>query len=256
MSELRRFIHRLANVVRPNRKETDFDREVASHLFLLEEECRRRGQSAEEARRSARLMLGGVAQIGELRREAASFAWLDDARRDASYALRMLRRRPITAITAALSLALGIGLNTAVFSVMDWVLLRPLPYPAPHELIRVFTAGTAPLTNPSPVTYSEFLTLGRATALRSSTAITTATREMSVAGAGSTRVVVARVCGDLFGTLGVYPKAGRTFSAAEMSYGPQSSYWLTISGCESSLEIPRLSGESSRSMASLTRYWA
>src|SRR5689334_12911375 len=79
MSELRRFIHRLANVVRPNRKDTDFDREVASHLCLLEQECRRRGQSAEDARRSARLMLGGVAQIRELRREAGSFAWLDDA---------------------------------------------------------------------------------------------------------------------------------------------------------------------------------
>jgi len=71
---------------------------------------------------------------------------------------------------AILSLAIGIGLNTAVFSVMDWVLLRPLPYPAPHELIRVFTAGTAPLTNPSALTYAEFLTLGDATALRGSAA--------------------------------------------------------------------------------------
>ena len=98
MSELRRFFHRLVTVVRPNREEADFDREVASHLLLLEEECRRRGQSAEDARRSARLMLGGVAQARELRREAGSFAWLDDTWRDASYALRMLPRRPITAI--------------------------------------------------------------------------------------------------------------------------------------------------------------
>jgi putative ABC transport system permease protein len=219
MSGLRRFFYRLANVIRPNREEADFDREVASHLLLLEDECRRRGQSAEDARRSARLMLGGIAQTRELHREAGSFAWLDDARRDASYALRMLRRRPITATTAVLSLALGIGLNAAVFSVMDWVLLRPLPYPAPHELIRVFTAGTVPLTNPSPVTYSEFLTLGGATALRSSAALTTATRVMSTPGAESVRIAVARVCGDLSGTLGVYPKAGRAFSAAEMSAG-------------------------------------
>src|SRR5262245_8724244 len=107
MGGLRRFFHRLANVFRPNREDADFDREVASHLLLLEDECRRRGQSAEDARRSARLMLGGIAQTRELHREAGSFAWLDDARRDAAYALRMLRRRPITATTAALSLALG-----------------------------------------------------------------------------------------------------------------------------------------------------
>jgi predicted permease len=217
MGEFRRFFCRLANLDRPNRDEADFGREVASHLLLLEEECRRRGQSAEDARRSARLMLGGISQTRELHREAGSFAWLDDARRDASYALRMLRRRPITATTAALSLALGIGLNAAVFAVMDWVLLRPLPYPAPHELIRVFTAGTAPLTNPSPLTYSEFLTLGGATALRSSATITTANRVMSTAANEPVRVVVARVSGDLFGTLGVYPEMGRAFSGAEMS---------------------------------------
>lgn len=221
MSGLRRFFYRLANVVRPNRDGTDFEREVASHLLLLEDECRRRGESAVDARRSARLMLGGMAQTRELHREAGSFAWLDDARRDASYALRMLRRRPITAITAALSLAFGIGLNAAVFSVLDWVLLRPLPFSAPHELIRVFTAGTTPLTSPSPVTYSEFLILGGATALRSSAALSTATRVMSTPDADPVRVTVARVCGDLFGTLGVYPQVGRAFSATEMSAGAQ-----------------------------------
>jgi putative ABC transport system permease protein len=106
-----------------------------------------------------------------------------------------------------------------VFSVMDWVLLRPLPYPAPHELIRVFTAGTAPLTNPSALTYAEFLILGDATALRSSAAFSTATRVMSASGIESVHIAVARVCGDLFGTLGVYPKVGRAFSAGEMSSG-------------------------------------
>src|SRR5262245_42871341 len=195
MSGLRRFLYRLANVIRPNREEADFDREITSHLLLLEEECRRHGQSPEEARRSARLMLGGIVQTRELHREAGSFGWLDDAWRDASYALRMLRRRPITATTTVLSLALGIGLNAAVFSVMDWVLLRPLPYPAPHELIRVFTAGTAPLTNPSRLTYDEFLTLGKATAFRSVAAFTTATRVMSGPKIESVHVVIARIAG-------------------------------------------------------------
>src|SRR5215208_2711344 len=124
-------------------------------------------------------MLGGVEQTKELHRVARSLQWFDHARRDSSYALRMLQRNPIATATAVLSLAIGIGLNAAVFSVMDWVLLRPLPYPAAHELVRVFTAGTAPLTNPSALTYTEFLTLRDAAALRSSAAFSTATRVMS-----------------------------------------------------------------------------
>jgi putative ABC transport system permease protein len=164
-------------------------------------------------------MLGGVEQTKELHREARSFAWLDRARRDATYALRMLRRRPVATTAVVLSLAIGIGLNAAVFSVMDWVLLRSLPYPAPHELIRVFTAGLAPLTNPSAVTYPEFLTLGSGTGLSNATAFSMATRVMSVSAAESVHISVARVCGDLFGTLGVYPTFGRAFSPAEVSEG-------------------------------------
>jgi putative ABC transport system permease protein len=219
MSVLRLLLQRLFHVFRPGRGEADLDREIAAHLLLLEDECRRRGQSADEARRFARLMLGGVEQTKELHREARSFAWLDHTRRDAAYAVRILRRRPIATTAAIISLAIGTGLNAAVFSVMDWVLLRPLPYPAPHELIRVFTLGRAPLTNPSAVTYPEFLTFGGSTGLRNATAFSTATRVMSVSATESVHVSIARVCGDLFGTLGVYPMIGRAFSSADMSAG-------------------------------------
>jgi predicted permease len=86
-------------------------------------------------------------------------------------------------------------------------------------LIRVFSAGTAPLTNPSPVTYAEFLTFGNATALRAAAAWSTTTRVMSAPGMESVHVIVARVCGDLLGTLGVHLQLGRAFTAAEMSSG-------------------------------------
>ena len=110
-------------------------------------------------------------------------------------------------------------LNAAVFSVVDWVLLRPLPYPASRELVRVFTAGISPATSPSRLTYDEFMTFGKATAFRESAAFTTAPRVMAGAGIDPVHVVVARVAGDLFATLGVYPDVGRAFSPEEMAAG-------------------------------------
>lgn len=217
MGRLRRFLRRLVNVMRPGRDEAALEREVASHVLLLEDDYRRRGLSAAEARRSARLALGGIEQTKELHRDARAFRWLDDARRDATYAVRLLRRHPVVTVTAGLSLAIGIGINAAVFSVFDWVLLRPLPYPAPHELVRVFTAGTAPVTGPSALTYDEFTTFRHATAIREAAAFTVATRVMAGAGIDPAHVVVARVAGDLFVTLGVYPDVGRGFTPAEMA---------------------------------------
>ena len=217
MGGLRRFFRRLVNVIRPDRDESGLKREVASHLLLLEDEYQRRGLSAAEGRRSARLALGGIEQTKELHRDARTFRWVDDARRDATYAVRLLRRHPVVTATAALSLAIGIGINAAVFSVFDWVLLRPLPYPAPHELVRVFTAGTAPVTGPSALTYGEFTTARHATGIREAAAFTIATRVMAGAGLDPIHVVVARVAGDLFVTLGVYPVVGRAFTPEEMA---------------------------------------
>src|SRR5439155_14791146 len=219
MAGLRRFWRRFVNVLRPGREENGLAREVASHLSLLEDEYRRRGLSAEAARRAARLAFGGVEQTKELHRDARSFVWIDNARRDVAYAVRMLRRHPIAAATATLSLALGIGLNAAVFSVVDWVLLRPLPYLAPHELVRVFTAGTAPVTGPSPLTHAEFRRFSESPLFRGSMAFTTATRVLGGAGVEPVHAVVARVSGDLFATLGVYPDIGRAFNPAEIAAG-------------------------------------
>ena len=149
MGGLRRAFWRLINSIHPDREEANLKREVASHLRLLEDEYRRRGLSADDAHRSARLAFGGIDHAKELHRDARAFRSLDDARRDAAYAVRMLRRHPVATAAAVLSLALGVGLNAAVFSVVDWVLVRPLPYPAPHELVRVFTAGMVGSLGPS-----------------------------------------------------------------------------------------------------------
>lgn len=219
MSTLRRFLLRVLNLLRPDRAEKALARELAAHLALLQDEYGRRGLPPEEARRAAALALGGVEQAKELQRGARSFLWIDDARRDVSYAARMLRRSPMAASAAILSLALGIGLNAGVFSVVDWVLLRPLPYPLPHQLVRVFTASITPVTGPSALTPAEFERFAQSASFGPSAAFTTATRVLGAAGVEPAHIVVARINGDLFGTLGVLPAIGRSFRHEEVAAG-------------------------------------
>jgi predicted permease len=195
------------------------ERELASHLSLLEDEYRRRGMPPEAARRAARLALGGIEQAKEQHRDARAFRWIDDARRDGLYALRMLRRYPIATATSMLSLAIGIGLNAAIFAVVDWVLLRPLPYPAAHELVHLFIAGTAPVSGPSGLTHDEFRLFSQATVFRESIAFTNTTRVLAGRGIHPVHVMVTRFAGDLFLALGVHPAVGRPFSQKEIAAG-------------------------------------
>src|SRR5918996_4844073 len=106
-----------------------------AHLTLLEEEYRRRGMSEQDARFAARRAMGGVEQAKERQRDARSFGWIEDIRRDSRYAVRVLARNPGFTAVAMVTLALGIGANTAIFSLIDALLLRPLPVRAPEELV-------------------------------------------------------------------------------------------------------------------------
>src|SRR5688572_11599793 len=137
MTRMRRFFARLATFVRSSRAEQELAREVASHLALLEDEYQRRGMTAPEARLAARRALGGIEQAKEHQRDARSFVWLEDVRQDVRHTLRGLRRTPGFATVAILTLALGIGANTAIFSVINALLLRPLPYDGSDRLVRI-----------------------------------------------------------------------------------------------------------------------
>ena len=132
-----RALRRLYNFVRPSRAESELEREVAAHLSLLAADCQRRGMTAEESRLAARRALGGVEQLKELHRAERSFLWLEDARRDVRFRLRTFARNPAFTAVAVGTLAVGIGATTAIFSVVNTVLLRPLPYADPERLVRI-----------------------------------------------------------------------------------------------------------------------
>jgi len=135
LSRLRRNFAKLNSLVRNKRAEEELAREVASHLTLLADDFERRGMSPEEAARAAKRAYGGVEQAKQAHRDERSPLWIEQAVQDLRYALRMLARSPGFAAVAILTLALGIGANSAIFSVIDAVMLRALPAEDSQRLV-------------------------------------------------------------------------------------------------------------------------
>src|SRR4051812_36463572 len=127
------------NLLRKSRVERELDEELQTALALLEERYRTAGMPAAEARRAARLTLGGVEPIKEEVRDGRAGAAVDATLLDLRYALRGLVKAPAFTAVIVLTLALGIGANTAIFSVVHTLLLAPLPYRAADRLLFVWS---------------------------------------------------------------------------------------------------------------------
>ena len=135
MLGLRILISRLLGLFRKRRVEQDLDAELRSHLELLTAENVRRGMTADEARHAARREFGGVEQAKESYRDQRGLPFLDALLQDLRFALRTMAKAPAFAVVTILTLALGIGATTAVFSVVDRILFRSLPYPHDERLV-------------------------------------------------------------------------------------------------------------------------
>jgi predicted permease len=218
MSGLRRLLHRFYSVLRPGRSELELAREITSHLRLLEDEFQRRGMSVEDARVAARRAFGGVEQAKELQRDARSFPWLDDARRDLRHATRLLGRNPIFALTAALSLAIGIGATTTIFTVANALLLRaPAGVADPDRLADIYNVEEGNRFAGPMVPYSLFLDIPQhSTSLDGVYAYQAEVQPISLrVTGGAERIFSNIVTPNYFTVLGVTSAAGRLFAPGE-----------------------------------------
>ena len=151
---MRRFIRRLLNVFRRLTPTRELDRELASHLALLEEDHRRRGLTPDEARLAARRAMGSVALVKDIHRDARSLVKLEDLGRDLRHALRTLRRAPGFTFIAVFTLGLGIGVNTTFFTIVNAICLRGLPIESPERVMYVSTRDAK--ERPGNLSYLEF----------------------------------------------------------------------------------------------------
>jgi macrolide transport system ATP-binding/permease protein len=134
---LRHFLTKCIGLFRSCRLDAELDREINAHLALLEDDCRQRGMSPDEARFAARRAYGNVERARQMHREERSVLWLEQLRQDVRYTMRQFGRSPGFAVTVILTIALGIGANTAIFTLIHSILLKSLPVADPKSLYRI-----------------------------------------------------------------------------------------------------------------------
>src|SRR5580658_5971569 len=207
----RRLAHLFEFLFRKRSMEQDLDEELRSSLEMMADRFADRGMSSDEARRAARIEFEGLERVKENVRESLAGASLRTLFQDARYAWRGLRRRPAFTFIAAAMLALGIGVNTAVFSIFYGVLLRPLPYDNPERLALIWASFREAGNARAPVSGT---ILGeserRNRSLAGVAGIWTISRTFT--GDEPEQVKCARVTGNFFDVLGLHAASGRTFT--------------------------------------------
>src|SRR6202789_740452 len=221
MARWRRIIARLRNLLANQRAEEDLAREVASHLTLLADDFERSGMPPEEARLAARRAYGGVEQAKQAHRDERSLLWVEQTMQDLRYGLRTLSRSPGFSLTAVLTLALGIGACTAIFSLVNAVLIRSLPYGDPGRLVYLYTPNPqfkVPLEVFGPA-YGDFYDLKKEShSFRDMTAFGQSIFSLASQGAAQ-RASAARVDGDFFQSFQAAPELGRAIGPTDNQQG-------------------------------------
>ena len=205
----------ISTLFRRTRVELEMDEEMRAHIERRAEELKRPGVTREEAERRARIEFGGVERFKEECREERGGMWLGTVWNDVKFGVRMLRKSPGFTAAAVLTLALGIGANTAVFSVVHAVVLRPLPYGTPERLVVVKEWIPKAVPDPIPVCAPDVAQFQRENQTFEVLAGFKGDELDFEAGEEPQRVHVDRVSASLFSVLGAQPAIGRAFAAEE-----------------------------------------
>ncbi|QNI30207.1 ABC transporter permease [Alloacidobacterium dinghuense] len=222
-ASLRRAFHRLRSFFRKDPLDHELNDEMASHIELAMEEYMRKGMPEEEARRQAMVRFGGVQQAREQHRETRGLPWIDVLGQDLRFTFRTLARDRSLTIIAILILGLGIGANVTVFSVVDTILLRPLPFRDPQQL--VWITGNKGVGGLSGMTYSVDAYEDYRAQNRSLQDVTAyfpfyGQGDYKLTGYGEPQPVNGvMVAGNFFELLGIQPKLGRSFVQDELIKG-------------------------------------
>jgi predicted permease len=218
MWRLRRAWHFVLNVFTTARKDRELDDEIRCYADLLADENVSRGMSGREARRNARMEIGGMEQVKEEIRARRSGAPLSNFFQDMRYAARMLRQRPAFAAVAIATLAIGIGANTAIFSVIAATLLTPVPLPSPGRVVMVWTEDKAHGYHNLPASVPDYLDWKASGVFQDLAAFIDDGFNIRI-GDRTERVPGIRSTPEWLSILGAKPIVGRTFTHDETAPG-------------------------------------
>ena len=212
---MKAFWHRLVAIVRRRRLDRDLDDELAFHLAMREADYRTDGLSADAAREEARRQFGNVTHLKEQTRDMWTFPSLESFRQDIRYALRTLRKSPGFTFVAVFALAVGIGGNTAIFSLVDAIRSRALPYPDPDRLVQLWGNVQRTRVERRGASYPDYLDWRAQSKSFEDIAAADAQWMTFVGSDEPERIQTEFVAAPYFSLLGVSPARGRGFEANE-----------------------------------------
>ena len=202
---------RMRALLRVQRTERDLDDELAFHLAMQTRANVQHGMDATEARRRARLEMGGVEQVKERSRDVRPLRWARDFAHDVRYGFRTLRKTPRFTAAAVLTVVLGVGANATIFSVLNPLLFKPLPYRQPERIVNVFR--TSPQSNRWPFSAaSHYDQRARNTVFEHLTAVTWQDASLAEPDQPAERLFAIRATGNYFSVFNAPPLLGRTFT--------------------------------------------
>jgi hypothetical protein len=214
-------------IFRRHRADAEMDEELRAHIADRADDLQRTGIPSSEARRRARLEFGAFGKFTEECREERGGAFFDSILQDVRFGLRMLRCSPGFTATAALTLALGIGANAAIFSVVNAVLLRSLPYPDSHLLFTLPHNQSLPDLEDIQKQTQSFAAIGGLNQ-----------EALDFTGAGEPIQITGGLCNaDLIRATGIQPALGRNFTPSEDAYGAPGTVILTYGFWGHSLQL-------------------